>query len=86
MDPVVTEVTEARELPLGSNGSRELEVRWSDGSVSAFSFYAEEVLLSEGDVVGRTLPEIRELLHRRDVGHLQRDDTGPDDVQPFFPS
>ena len=49
-DPIVEEVLRFENLPLGSAGSRSLTVRWSDGSESvAVTFYADEILFSEGD-------------------------------------
>ena len=42
------------DLPLGSAGSRRAIVRWSDGTESvAVTFYADEVLFCEGDLVGK---------------------------------
>jgi hypothetical protein len=71
-EPTVVELVEIRELPLDVRGSRSLVVRWSDGSTSeAVRFYADEVLFTEGDLVGRTQPEIRALFRRRDVEFLR---------------
>ncbi|MDA0140087.1 hypothetical protein [Solirubrobacter deserti] len=42
------------------------------------------MLVSEGDLVGLTQEQVRSLRHRRDVGYLQRDDSAPDDVGPFW--
>jgi hypothetical protein len=81
--PVVEELIEVRELPHGSRGSRSLVVRWSDGSVGeAAAFYADEWVLTEGELVGKTHAEIRAVCHARDVAYLQdSQDTGE---QPFF--
>jgi hypothetical protein len=69
--PVVDEMLEVRELPLGESASRALVVRWTGGSHSEIRFYADEgVLLTEGDLVGRTAEQVRALLHMRDVQHL----------------
>jgi hypothetical protein len=71
--PTVTEVVRFEDLPLGSLGTRQVVVRWSDGTESApFSWYAdEEVLVCEGDVLGKTFEELRALHFRRDRDWLQ---------------
>ena len=81
---VVEELVEVRELPVGARGSRSLIVRWSDGTVGeAATFYSDEWALTEGDLVGKSMAEIRALCHARDRDFLQRDD-GPTGPQPFF--
>jgi hypothetical protein len=48
--PTVVEVLRFEDLPLGSRGSRRAVVRWSDGTEGeALSWYADEVLVCEGD-------------------------------------
>jgi hypothetical protein len=48
--PTVVEVLRFEDLPLGSRGSRRAIVRWSDGSEGdAMAWYADEVLVCEGD-------------------------------------
>jgi hypothetical protein len=48
--PTVVEVLRFEDLPLGSRGSRRAVVRWSDGSEGeALSWYADEILVCEGD-------------------------------------
>jgi len=48
--PTVVEVLRFEDLPLGSGGSRRVVVRWSDGTEGeALSWYADEVLVCEGD-------------------------------------
>lgn len=71
--PVVDEVLRFEDLPLGSaNGSRRAIVRWSDGSESAaLTWYADEILVCEGDLVGKTRDELRSLHFRRDRDWLQ---------------
>ena len=55
------------DLPLGSAGTRRAIVRWSDGTESAaLTFYADEVLFCEGDILGKTKSQIRSLHFRRD--------------------
>ena len=71
-DPVVEQVLRFENLPLGSAGSRTAFVRWSDGSESvAVTFYADEILLSEGDLLGKTQAQIQSLHFRRDRDWLQ---------------
>jgi hypothetical protein len=71
-DPVVEEVLSFEDLPLGSQASRRVVVRWSDGSEGeAIRYYADEVLFCEGDVLGKTRAELRSLHFRRDRDSLQ---------------
>jgi hypothetical protein len=71
-EPVVEEVLRVEELPLGSAGTRRAVVRWSDGTESAaVTFYADEVLFCEGDLVGLTHAQIRSLHFRRDRDWLE---------------
>ena len=70
--PTVEEVLRFEDLPLGSLGSRRAMVRWSDGTEGeGVRFYQEEVLFSEGDLIGRTREQIRSLHFRRDRDWLQ---------------
>ena len=70
--PTVTEVVRFEDLPLGSLGARRVVVRWSDGTESApFSWYPDEILACEGDVLGKTFEELRALHFRRDRDWLQ---------------
>ena len=71
-EPVVEELLRVEDLPLASSGSRRAIVRWSDGTESAaVNFYADEVLFSEGDLIGKTRSQIRSLNFRRDRDWLQ---------------
>jgi hypothetical protein len=71
-EPVVEEVLRFEDLPLGSAGTRRAIVRWSDGTESAgLTWYADEILVCEGDLVGHTRAEIRSLHFRRDRDWLQ---------------
>jgi hypothetical protein len=73
-EPTVVEGLRVEESPAGE-GRRRVTVRWSDGSSGqALSYFADELLLSEGDMVGRTACELRALHFARDREHLQRDD------------
>ena len=57
---VVEEVLRFVDLPLGSRGTRRAVVRWSDGSEGeALTWYADEILICEGDLVGKTREQLR---------------------------
>ena len=70
--PVVEEVLRFEDLPVGSLASRRVVVRWSDGSEGVgLRWYGDEVLICEGDVIGKTRDELRSLHFRRDRDWLQ---------------
>ena len=70
--PTVAEVLAFEDLPLGSRGSRRAIVRWSDGSEGeALRWYADEILVCEGDLIGKTREQLRSLHFRRDRDWLQ---------------
>jgi hypothetical protein len=70
--PVVEEVLSFETLPLGSSGSRRAVVRWSDGTKGeALRWYDDEVLVCEGDLIGKTADQLRSLHFRRDRDWLQ---------------
>ena len=70
--PIVQEVVRFEDLPLGSVGSRRAIVRWSDGSHGpALTRYADEVKITEGDVIGKTAEQLRTLHFQRDRDWLQ---------------
>jgi hypothetical protein len=70
--PTITEVLRFEDLPLGSRGTRRAVVRWSDGSEGeALTWYADEILISEGDLLGKTHEQLRSLHFRRDRDWLQ---------------
>ena len=72
-EPTVIEVLRIDEAAPGA-GRRRVVVRWSDGSTGdALSYFADEVLVSEGDLVGKTSSELRNLHFERDREYLQRD-------------
>jgi hypothetical protein len=72
MSPTVAEVLRFEDLPLGSRGTRRAVVRWSDGSEGeALTWYADEVLVCEGDLIGKTREQLRSLHFRRDRDWLQ---------------
>lgn len=71
-EPIVDQVLRFEDLPLGSAGTRRAIVRWSDGTESvAIAWYSDEVLVCEGDLVGKTAGQIRSLHFRRDRDWLQ---------------
>jgi hypothetical protein len=71
-EPIVEEVLRFENLPLGSAGTRRAVVRWSDGTEdSPMTWYGDEILVCEGDLVGRTRAEIHSLHFRRDRDWLQ---------------
>jgi hypothetical protein len=73
-DPTVVEVLRVEE-PAAGEGRRRVIVGWSDGSTGcALSYFADEILVSEGDMVGKTADELRELHFTRDREYLRRDD------------
>jgi hypothetical protein len=76
--PVVEEVLRFEDLPVGSLASRRAVVRWSDGTEGeCLRWYGDEVLVCEGDLVGKTREQLRSFHFRRDrewaavVGWLQ---------------
>jgi hypothetical protein len=70
--PVVEAVLRFEDLPLGSLASRRAVVRWSDGTEGeALRWWSDEVLVCEGDVVGKTREQLRSLHFRRDRDWLQ---------------
>jgi len=73
-EPTVVELLRIEE-PAPDEGRRRVIVRWSDGTIGrALSYFADEVLVTEGDMVGKTAPELRSLHFARDRDYLRRDD------------
>jgi hypothetical protein len=73
-DRVVVEVVAVEPLPLGANASRRAVVRWSDGSEGeALRWFDDEILFSEGDLLGMTEAQLRSLHFQRDRDYLQSD-------------
>jgi len=71
-DPRIEEVLRFEAAPPGATASRRVIVRWSDGSEGeALAWYDDEVLFCEGDVIGKTEAELRNLHFRRDRDWLQ---------------
>jgi hypothetical protein len=68
----VVEVVRFEDLPPASLASRRAVVRWSDGTVGeCLRWYSDEVLVSEGDLIGRTQEQLWSLHFRRDRDWLQ---------------
>jgi hypothetical protein len=71
-DPRVVEVLAFEDLPVGSLASPRAVVRWSDDTEGeALRWHADEVLVCEGDLIGKTQDELRSLHFRRDRDWLQ---------------
>jgi hypothetical protein len=63
--PIVTEVLRFEDLPPGSRGTRRAIARWSDGTESeALTWYADEILICEGDHGNSRLMSRRTQMHR----------------------
>jgi hypothetical protein len=87
VDRVVVEVVSVEPLPLGASGSRRAVVRWSDGSVGeALRWWDDELLFSEGDLLGKTEAQLRRLHFGRDRDHLRSDPSLPLDQLPGLSS
>ena len=70
--PVVEEVLRFEDLPVGSLGTRRAVVRWSDGTEGeGLKWYGDEILICEGDLIGKTRDQLRSLHFRRDRDWLQ---------------
>ena len=70
--PVVEEVLRFEDLPPDSLASRRAVVRWSDGTVGeALRWISDEVLVCEGDLIGKSAEQLRSLHFRRDRDWLQ---------------
>ena len=70
-EPVITEVLAFETLPPVARGSRRAIVRWSDGiEGEACRWYDDEILICEGDLIGKTAAQIRTKLFRRDRDYL----------------
>jgi hypothetical protein len=70
--PTVVEVLRFEDPPQDSLASRRAIVRWSDGTEGeALRWYHDEVLICEGDLIGKTREQLRSLHFRRDRDWLQ---------------
>jgi hypothetical protein len=71
-EPVIVEVIAVEPLPTEARGSRRAVVRWSDGNVGeALRWYHDEVLFCEGDLLGKSEAQVRNLHFRRDRDYLR---------------
>jgi hypothetical protein len=69
---VILEVLTVEALPVGASGSRRAVVRWSDGTAAeALRWWDDEVLFCEGDLLGKTEAQLRNLHFRRDRDYLR---------------
>jgi hypothetical protein len=74
-EPVMREVLRFEPVPAGQRGSRRAVVRWSDGRVSeALRWWDDEILVCDGDLVGKSASQVRSLHFLRDREFLQRPD------------
>jgi hypothetical protein len=72
MGAVVVNVIAFEAVPVEERGSKRAVVRWSDGTVGeALRWYDDEVLVCEGDLIGKTRDQLRSLHFRRDRIWLQ---------------
>ena len=61
-EPTVELIPRFDGLAPGSLASRRAVVRWSDGTEGeALRWYADELLVCEGDLIGKTQAELRSL-------------------------
>ena len=71
-EPTVVEVLAFENLPAGEMASRRAVVLWSDGTQGeGLRWYGDEVLVCEGDLIGKTQAELRSLHFHRDRDWLQ---------------
>jgi hypothetical protein len=71
-NPTVEEVLRFEDLLPDSLASRRAIVRWSHGTEGeAIRYYSDEVLISEGDLIGKTRAQLRSLHFRRDRDWLR---------------
>jgi len=74
------------DLPLGSRGTRRAVVWWSDGSEGeALKWYADEILVCEGDLLGKTREQLRSLHFRRTATGFSPDRRRPLTGRPGHP-
>ena len=69
---MIREVLSFETLPPGQKGSRRAVVRWSDGRVGdALRWWDDEILICDGDLVGKSASQLRALHFHRDREFLQ---------------
>jgi len=70
--PTVVEVLRFEDLAGDELARRRALARFSDGTEGeALRWYADEVLVCEGDLIGKTRAQLRSLHFRRDRDRLQ---------------
>ena len=70
--PTVVEVLRFEDIRPPASGSRRATVRWSDGTDGeALRWYDDEVLVCEGDLIGKTAEQLRSLHFCRDRDYLR---------------
>jgi hypothetical protein len=70
--PTVVEVLRFEDLPGDELASRRAVVRWSDSTEGeCLRWYSDEILICEGDLIGKTREQLRSLQFRRDRDWLQ---------------
>jgi hypothetical protein len=78
-EPTVVDARFESVSPGSVRGSRRVIVHWSDGTEGVgLEWFDDEILVTEGDVIGRTAAQLRALKFHRDREHLQRDDDQPE--------
>jgi hypothetical protein len=71
-EPTVVEVLRLEDLPPGSLASPNTVARWSDGTAGeCLRWYRDDVLVCEGDLVGKTREQLRSVHFGRDRDSLQ---------------
>jgi hypothetical protein len=74
-EPVIRQVIAFEPLAAGESGSRRAIVLWSDGRVEeALRWWDDEILICEGDLIGKSATHLRSLHFRRDRDYLQDPD------------
>jgi hypothetical protein len=70
--PIVEEVLRFEDLPVDSLGTRRAVVSWSDGTEGVgLKWFEDEIMICEGDLIGKTRDQLRSLHFRRDRDWLQ---------------
>ena len=70
--PVVNAVLRFEDAPVGSRGDRRAVVEWSDGTEGVgLTWFSDEVMFTEGDLLGKSEEQLRSLHFRRDRDSLQ---------------
>ena len=74
-EPGIREGLSFEPLPPEQKGSHRAVVRWSDGRVAeALRWWDDEILICDGDLVGKSASQVRALHFHRDREFLQSSD------------